>query len=164
MITIGLFGTCGNSRWRDSFMRRYEELELNYFNPQVENWDPSCAEEEAKHLADDEIILFPVTNETYGLGSLSEVGFAILQAIKPDDRREFVVMVDPDVTPELSDPLARKESVRARALVKQHLKKLQLPNLYLVDTLDEMLSVSIELHKAVRYLAPLKRFNPHRKL
>lgn len=164
MITIGLFGTCGNSRWRGPFMKRYEELGINYFNPQVENWNPSCAEEEAKHLAEDEIILFPVTNETYGLGSLSEVGFSILQAIKLDDRREFVVMVDPDVTPELSDPIARKESVRARALVKQHLKKLRLPNLYLVDTLDEMLTASLELYKAVSFLEPLKRFNPHRKL
>ena len=164
MITIGLFGTCGNSRWREPFMQKYAELGISYFNPQVENWNPSCAEEEARHLAEDPIILFPVTNETYGLGSLSEVGFSILQAIKLDDRREFVVMVAPDLVSNLEDPVARKESLRSRALVKQHLKKLRLPNLYLVDSLDEMLEVSLQLYEAVKTIEPLRRFNPHHKL
>lgn len=163
MITIGLFGTCGNSRWRDRFMARYAELGISYFNPQVENWDPSCAEEEARHLAEDQIILFPVTDETYGLGSLSEVGFSILQAIKLDDRREFVIMIASDLVEGLNDAVARKESIRSRALVKQHLKKLRLPNLYLVDSLEEMLEVSLQLHKSVSIREPLKRFNPHCK-
>lgn len=163
MITIGLFGTCGNSRWRELFMRRYEELGISYFNPQVENWDSSCAEEEARHLAEDQIILFPVTDETYGLGSLSEVGFSILQAIKLDDRREFVVMIASDLAPHLNDPLAGKESFRSRALVKQHLKKLRLSNLYLVDTLEELLEVSLQVYKSVELREPLKRFNPQNK-
>lgn len=164
MVIIGLFGTCGNSKWRDQFIGRYKELKIDYFNPQVENWDSSCAEEEARHLAEDQIILFPVTNETYGLGSLSEVGFSILQAIKLDDRREFVVMVAPNLSPELNDPVAMKESIRSRALVKQHLKKLRLPNLYLVDSLDEMLEVSLVLHQAVNIREPLRKLNPHNKI
>ena len=164
MITIGLFGTCGDSQWRDAFMAQYRDLGISYFNPQVENWNTSCAEEEARHLVEDQIILFPVTNETYGLGSLSEVGFSILQAIKLDDRREFVIMIEHGLSDSLIDQGLRKESSRARTLVKQHLKKLRLPNLYMVDTLEEMLEVSLQLYEAVRILDPLKRFNPHNRL
>ena len=164
MVTIGLFGTCGNSAWRTPFMDRYKQMGIDYFNPQVENWDLSCAEAEAQHLAEDQIILFPVTNETYGLGSLSEVGFSILQAIKLDDRREFVIMIASDLVSELNDTVAKKESLRSRALVKQHLKKLRLPNLYLVDSLEEMLEVSVVLHQTVSIREPLRKLNPHNKI
>ena len=160
-VTVGLFGTCGNSVWRDSFMAAYKRRRIPFFNPQVDDWDTASAEEEACHLAEDEIILFPVTGETYGTGSLSEVGFSILQAIKLDDRRDFVIMIEMDLDPSLNDETARKESIRARALVKQHLKKLRLHNLYLVDTLEEMLDVSIQLFKTASIKEPLNRFNPH---
>ena len=163
MITIGLFGTCGGSKWREPFMEEYRKRDIAFYNPQVEDWDPSCAEEEARHLADDEIILFPITGETYAIGSLSEVGFSILQAIRLDDRRDFVVMIATKLDESLADKSLAKESSRARALVKQHLKKLRLKNLYLVETLDEMLETSLALHVAASIRAPLARFNPHAK-
>jgi len=163
MLTVGLFGTCGGSRWRDPFMVKYKEFGISYFNPQVENWDPSCAEEEARHLADDAIILFPITSETYATGSLSEVGFSILNAIRLDDRRDFVIMIEMDLLEHLTDEVARKESLRARALVKQHLKKLRLSNVYLVDTLEEMLEVSLQLHEAAKLKVPLLKFNPQNR-
>jgi len=164
MITIGLFGTCGGSCWRDVFMARYNELGISFFNPQVKNWNPSLAVEEARHLAKDQIILFPITNESYGIGSLSEIGFSILNAIKLDDRREFVVMIDQNLADNLDNQSLKKESLRSRALIEQHLKKLRLPNLYWVDTFKEMLEVSLRLHEAVRILDPLKRFNPHNRV
>jgi hypothetical protein len=160
---IGLFGTCGGSKWRDPFIDKYEKRLYNFFNPQVENWSPEMAEEEARHLADDEIILFPITNETYATGSLAEVGFSILQAIRLDDRRDFVIMIAMELDEKLkvnSDMC--KESLRARALVKQHLKKLRLDNVYLVDSLQEMLDASLVLYDNAVKLLPLKRFNPHR--
>ena len=78
---IGLFGTCGTSTFRkDLFIPKYESIGLkdgvDFFNPQVKNWSPNCAVLEAQHLAEDSIILFPITHETYGLGSLSEIGFS----------------------------------------------------------------------------------------
>lgn len=165
MITIGLFGTCGGSKWRDNFMSQYQAFGIDYFNPQVANWSPECAEVEARHLAEDQIILFPVTDETYGTGSLAEVGFSILQAISLDDRRDFVVMISPKLDDRLmANPDAAKESLRARALVKQHLKKLRLANLYLVDSLEHMLAVSMTLHKAAVLKEGLSALNPHRKL
>jgi hypothetical protein len=163
MLTIGLFGTCGGSKWRAAFMEKYEELGISFFNPQVENWKEEDAEIEAQHLADDKVILFPVTNETYGTGSLSEVGFSILNAIKLDDRRSFVVMIQKDLAPELDDPIARKESLRARSLVFQHLRKLRLSNLYVVEKLDEMLDISIQLYRAAEIVFPLEKYNPHNK-
>lgn len=118
MLTVGLFGTCGGSKWRDPFKARYEELGIKYFDPNKEDWKPEDAEEEAQHLVEDEVILFPVTGETYGSGSLSEVGFSILQAIRLDDRRDFVILIESELDEALSDETARKESLRARALVK----------------------------------------------
>lgn len=161
MLTVGLFGTCGGSKWRDPFIEKYEELKIPFFNPQVEDWKPELAAIEARHLAEDKVILFPVTDETYGTGSLSEVGFSILNAIKLDDRRSFVVLIDMNLVPELVDPTARKESLRARALVSEHLRKLRLSNLYVVDSLEAMLKISIILYRAAEITFPLEKFNPH---
>ena len=69
-----------------------------------------------------------------------------------------------NLVPELDNDVARKESLRARALVKQHLKKLRLPNLYLVDTLEEMLEVSLCLHDIAKLREPFTKLNPHNKL
>ena len=109
---VGLFGTCGGSRWRDPFMKRYGELGIQFFNPQVEDWKPEDAEAEADHLAEDAIILFPITGETYGTGSLAETGFSALQAIKLNRHRDFVVMIERELDPPLNDQVARKESIR----------------------------------------------------
>ncbi|KXK08911.1 MAG: hypothetical protein UZ21_OP11001000470 [Microgenomates bacterium OLB22] len=161
MPTIGMFGTCGRSRWREPFIARYQKERIPYFNPQVADWKPEDAVAEAEHLANDEVILFPVTSETYATGSLAEVGFSILQAIRLDDRRDFVILIAMDLEEDLDDEVARKESLRARALVLQHLKKLRLKNLYVVETLEEMLAVSVQLYRAAELRAPLARFNPH---
>jgi hypothetical protein len=62
---------------------------------------------------------------------------------------------------DLNDPVARKESLRARALVGEHLRKLRLGNLYVVETIEEMLEVSITLYRAAEIVSPLEKFNPH---
>lgn len=179
-LCIGLFGTCGNSTWRrDMFIPAYENLgmkeDIDFFNPQVDNWDPSCAQKEAEHLSEDSIILFPITDETYATGSLSETGFSILQALSLDNRRDIVIYVASDLKEELKweDARAKAEnrmlpmaisSLRDRALVTQHLKKLQFSNVYLVDSLEEMLHLSITLYKTQKELFPLQqKYNPHRK-
>lgn len=163
MLTIGLFGTCGGSTWRKEFIEQYEKMGINFFNPQVDDWKPEDAEIEADHLANDKVILFPVTGETYGTGSLSEVGFSILNAIKLDDRRSFVIMIEKDLSLALEDTIARKESLRARALVSQHLRKLRLGNLYVVDNLADMFDLSVKLYQAAEIIMPLEKHNPHNK-
>lgn len=150
---IGLFGTCGGSRWRDRFVAAYREYGFRYFNPQVEDWTPAHADIEAAHLRRDEIILFPVTDETFGNGSLAETGFSILQAIASSASRWVIVMIAPEPGAHLMDqPEAWKDNVRARRLVKAHLAANPLPNVFVVDSLDEMLFVSLELYGVARTL------------
>ena len=148
---VGLFGTCGKSKWRTPFMDAYDKKKIVYFNPQKENWREQDAVVEAGHLAEDGIILFPITSESYATGSLAETGFSILNAIKLEDRRDIVIYIDQKLDDELmtSNPLAAKESLRARALVKQHLKKLNLNNLYDVESLEAMFELSIKLYRVL---------------
>jgi hypothetical protein len=150
-ITIGLFGTCGSSRWRDQFIISYDDQGIGYFNPQVEHWSPALAAVEAQHLASDDIILFPVTDETAGIGSLAEIGFALCQAATSS--RYFVFLIEPSVDPNLvADPVLAKESLRSRALVRAHLSRNQLPNVFVCETMQQMLDVSLTLHRGLRLL------------
>ena len=157
---IGLFGTCGGSKWRDAFMERYSALGINFFNPQKDGWCEEDAAIEAEHLANDDILLFPVTDETYGGGSLAETGFSILSAIRMDSTRFVVVMVNENVDPALkvANPVAAKESSRARALVRAHLKKMKYKNVYMVESLDQMMELSLQLNQAVNILDGAKNF------
>ena len=157
---IGLFGTCGGSKWRDPFMGNYKIRNIPFFNPQVDNWTPECAVVEAEHLAEDAIVLFHVTSETYATGSLAEVGFSILNAIKLDARRDVIVMIDNDVLPELEEknPVAAKESKRARALVIAHLSKAKLDNVYMTRTLNDMHYLSIKLYNLYKERIALREY------
>lgn len=143
---IGLFGTCGNSTWRDQFVEYYTKNGIEFFNPQVENWTPECATIEAEHLASDNIVLFPITDETYATGSLAEVGFAVANAVL-NKHRKFVFLISPTVDEKLisDNQLAAKESTRARALVKKHLEQFNLDNVHVASTMEEMLSKSVVL-------------------
>lgn len=165
-LCVGMFGTCGKSKWREPFIDKYQKLGIEFYNPQLPPgmWNEETSPiEEAEHLAEDMVILFPVTSETYASGSLSEVGFSILNAIKLDDRREFIILIDRNLDEDLDDPTARQESLRARALVYQHLKKLRLSNLFVVDTLDEMFDVSVQLWGTAKVRYNLSKYNPHNR-
>lgn len=144
---IGLFGTCGTSKWREPFIERYKMLGIEYFNPQVPDWNPACAVLEAQHLKEDSIILFPVTGETFAFGSLAETGFSILHAIRMNTERDVVVMIEMVIDSELEgrSPDMAKDSMRARKLVMENLGKLDLPSLWIVKDLKTMLNLSIEL-------------------
>lgn len=155
---IGLFGTCGASRWRERFVAFYQGAGIRYFNPQVDHWTAECADVEAAHLRRDEIILFPVTDETFGAGSLAETGFSLLQAIAANASRWVVVMVAPEPGPHLMDqPEAWKDNVRARRLVRAHLAANPLPNVFVVEDLDTMFALSVELYGIARSLGGIKQ-------
>ena len=150
---IGLFGTCGTSTFRQElFIPKYLSIGLkdgtDFFNPQVKDWNPNCAVVEAQHLAEDSIILFPITSETYGLGSLSEVGFSVLHAIRLNGNRDIIVMIDQHLDSELMrSEILTKESIRARKLVLEHLKTLDLSSLFIVNSLQNMLDLSVKLYE-----------------
>ena len=147
---IGLFGVCGNTTWRKGFMSEYDARGISYFNPQVADWKPELAAIEADHLVSDRIILFPVTGETYAFGSLAETGFSVLAAISAlSGDRAVIMLVDRECTDELKaeNPVMAKESSRARALVLAHLSKIKNENVFVVETMDEMMNVSIALYE-----------------
>lgn len=166
-LCVGMFGTCGTreqSPWREDFELAYQTEGIKYFNPRKDDWQPEDAEIEADHLAEDKVILFPITSATYGLGSLSEVGFSVLQAIKLDDRRDFIILIDKHLDESLTDKDLIKESLRSRALVRKHLEKLALDNLYVVETLEEMLDLSKELYRLAEKRAKFDKFQINKKM
>ena len=116
------------------------------------NWRPApLCREQAQHLATDDIILFPVTGDTAGIGSLAEIGFALCQAMASS--RYFVFLCEPGVDHDLvADPVLTKESLRARALVRAHLGQIQLPNVFVCETRQQMLAVSLALHRGLGML------------
>ncbi|MEC9290922.1 MAG: hypothetical protein VX730_00810 [Pseudomonadota bacterium] len=144
---IGLFGSCGASRWREPFVKVYKEKNVSFYNPYKEEWKPEYVTEEAEHLASDAIILFPITRESYALGSLAEIGFALLN-LQKNPQKHLIIFIDD----KLSDALLENEtlageSLRTRALVKAHLKQqMYLECLHLVDSLEDMLSLSLKLY------------------
>lgn len=107
--------------------------------------------------------MFPITSETYGLGSLAEVGFSILNAISLDNSRFFVVLIDDDVTEELKkeNPILAEESKRNRALVRNHLKELRISNLYMVNNMEQLFEASIVLYQAAIAKNFMSKFNLH---
>lgn len=155
---IGLFGTCGDSTWRQEFIDAYQPLGINFYNPQVTDWKPDDAAIEAEHLISDEIVLFPVTGETYGTGSLAETGYSIINALNSIEQRYAVIYIEPKLKQDLIDdnPALAKESSRARSLVLAHLNKINNPNVFVVDNLEDMLDLSIELYAVVNDIKHLR--------
>jgi len=153
LITVGLFGTCGGSQWRAPFIELFEKKGISFFNPVVPNWNDSFAAIEAEHLVEDEIVLFPVTDETTGFGSLAESGYSIAQALRSNSERFVLIYIAPNVNEALqvADPAQAKESKKARALALAHIKRqaLTFPNVYVVDSMDKMLSITEPLHTAM---------------
>jgi hypothetical protein len=120
---VGLFGTCGNSHWRDAVMQEFDRQGIQYFNPVVPNWNPECAKIEANNLAHDKAILFVVTSETEGYGSLAETGWAE-NSTERSGRRAFFVVEDFKE----GDALNPKHPAnRARALVRAHAAEQKVP-------------------------------------
>lgn len=155
---IGLFGTCGNSTFRQElFIPAYELQGIDYFNPQVDDWKQELADIEADHLAHDVVQCWPVLGSTYGSASLGEQGFAIassLRALSPLPK--FIIpMIELELSEELTDEVARKESLRTRKLLSTHMALNASPNVYVVDSLEEMLDVSITLYGVAKSLVEL---------
>ena len=157
---IGMFGTCGPTTFRqDLLIPEYQRQGIRYFNPQVENWDPSLAEIEADHLAYDAVQLWPVTRDTYGTGSLAETGYSLAASLaKQNPWPKFVLtMIEQELADHLTDEVARQESLRARRLVAAHLAKSDADTLIPVHSLPEMLDKSVVLYRAAEMLVDAAR-------
>ncbi len=158
----GLFGTCGESTFRERlFIPAYNQLGIDYFNPQVADWVPELADIESDHLAHDVVQCWPVLGSTYGMGSLAEQGYSIASSLRaPSPLPKFIIpMIEMVLDDRLDDPVARRESQRARQLAATHLANNASPNVFVVSSLDEMLEVSITLYGVAKALVELGRAN-----
>jgi hypothetical protein len=157
---IGLFGTCGDSSFRQGiFIPEYERLGITYFNPQVDDWQPELAAIEADHLAHDVVQCWPVLGSTYGTGSLAEQGYSVASSLRaPTPLPKFVIpMIEQELDEALDNPVARKESERARKLAAAHLSNVTAPDVFVVESLDEMLETSVQLFGVAQTLVELAR-------
>ena len=159
-ITIGLFGTCDNVRWRDPFMKKYDELGISYFNPMIDDWHPGLIEEENYFLNYGEVILFPILKESLGTGSLGEIGFSgqnVLRNIQNGRSQVLIALIDDDCTDERKTQEERDRSIKDRELVKSKFRKnVSCPVITLCNTLDEMLVLSLEMYEFFAQGCPLE--------
>jgi len=159
---VGLFGTCGDSTFRDDlFIPEYRRLGIDYFNPQLPpgTWTPEDAVVEADHLAYDVVQCWPVLGSTYGSGSLAEQGFSIASSLRSvSPLPKFVIaMIEMELSDTLTDEVARDESIRARKLAATHLARVESPNVLVVHSLEEMLATSVALFGVAQTLVEQAR-------
>jgi len=71
MDRVFLGGTCAETTWRDELVRI---IQVDYFNPVVEDWTPECqANEEIEKRDRCNIHLYIITKEMMGVFSIAEV-------------------------------------------------------------------------------------------
>lgn len=133
---VGLFGTAGNSTWRNGVIERLYAEGIATFNPVVDDWTPDLAEVEAQHLATDRVILLVITDDTESFGSLAETGWAALSA---EQHGQNVFLVVQDFGDE-----ANSDANRIRKLVKAHAKEAGVP---VYDDIDTAVTEVIKVFK-----------------
>ena len=67
---VFLGGTCNNSSWREDLISK---LEIDYFDPVVDDWTPECMEEELKQRETCDYVLYVITSDMTGVYSIAEV-------------------------------------------------------------------------------------------
>jgi hypothetical protein len=70
MKKVFLGGTCNESTWREELIPM---LNIDYFNPVVEDWTPECQDEEIKQRQTCDYVLYVITKEMLGVYSIAEV-------------------------------------------------------------------------------------------
>jgi hypothetical protein len=67
---VFLGGTCNDSKWRDKLI---EKLEIDYFNPVVDDWTEDDYKEELKQRKECDYCLYVITPKMKGTYSIAEV-------------------------------------------------------------------------------------------
>ena len=70
MKKVFLGGTCNESTWRNGLI---EILEIDYFNPVVEDWTEECYQEELRQREICDYCLYVITPRMTGVYSIAEV-------------------------------------------------------------------------------------------
>ena len=88
MTKVFLGGTCNESTWRD---RLIPMLNIEYFNPVVEDWTPECMAEEIRQRELCDYCLYVITPAMTGVYSIAEV---VDDSNKRPEKTVFCVLND----------------------------------------------------------------------
>ena len=79
-MKLFLGGTCNNSKWREELMPLLDGVNIQYFNPVVDDWNEEAQENE-RHQKDQECSnhLYVITPEMTGVFSIAEIMESTLQ-------------------------------------------------------------------------------------
>ena len=69
MAKVFLGGTCNESVWRNYVINH---LQIDYFNPIVDDWTPECQDEEIKQRKECDYCLYVITPRMIGTYSIAE--------------------------------------------------------------------------------------------
>lgn len=70
MKKVFLGGTCNESKWREELIPM---LNIDYFNPVVEDWTEECMKEEIRQREECDFCLYVITPRMTGVYSIAEV-------------------------------------------------------------------------------------------
>lgn len=79
-------GTCNESTWRADLI---PNLEIDYFNPVVDDWTPECMREEEKQRKECDYVLYVITPKMTGVYSIAE---AVDDSNKQPEKTVFCVL------------------------------------------------------------------------
>lgn len=89
-MKVFLGGTCNNSDWRDLFI---DLLDIDYFNPIVDDWNEVAFQRELKEKKESDICLYCITAKMTGVYSIAEV---VHDSIKNPEKTVLCVLYNYD--------------------------------------------------------------------
>lgn len=87
---VFLGGTCNESRWRDSLINM---LEIQFFNPVVDDWNDEAYQEELRQREICDYLLYVITPRMTGVYSIAEV---VDDSNKRPEKTIFAIETDVD--------------------------------------------------------------------
>lgn len=143
---VGLFGTCGNSKWREEVViPTLDKAGVAYFNPVVSDWNEEAQKNEVKNAAEDRVIIMAITGETTAIASMAELGWQVYLAHGVGQK---VVVFIEDMPNDVlaSDTGTSLRINKVRALIRKYAEK-AVGDVFLVSSLQEAADKAVELMK-----------------
>jgi hypothetical protein len=110
-MKVFLGGTCNESKWREELI---ELLDIDYFNPVVEDWTPEFMKEEVRQRELCDYVLYVITPKMTGVYSIAEV---VDDSNKRPEKTIFCVL------PYIDNALFSFGQMRSLAQVEEMVKK-----------------------------------------
>jgi len=85
--TVFLGGTCNGSSWRSKLIKL---LDINYYNPVVDDWTEECKQEEIRQRNLCDYCLYTITPKMTGVYSIAEL---VYDSCKQPEKTIFCLLV-----------------------------------------------------------------------